>query len=481
MKPLAILDKVDKFVMIGLDCAEPRLVFEEYRPALPNLGRLMDSGLYGRLRSCHPPITVPAWTCMMTGKDPGRLGSYGFRNRSDYSYEGLAFANSLSVKEDTLWDIFSRQGKRAICLGIPQTYPPKPLNGYQVSCFLTPDTRSQYTYPADLRQEIEAAVGRYILDVEGFRTEDKGRLLEQIYQMTRQRFKLARYLLQRKEWDLFLMVEIGLDRIHHGFWKYADPAHRRHEPASPYASAIRDYYRYLDTEIGEILRLLPPKTGVLVVSDHGAQRMEGGICINEWLIQEGYLCLQEKPPQPLPFNQARVDWSRTLAWGEGGYYSRIFLNVQGREPQGTIEPARYEAVRSELIAKLEALGDENGKPIGTRVYRPEELYALRNGIPPDLIAYFGNLAWRSVGSVGLGTVHTFENDTGPDDANHAQHGILILSRADGNWPGDVGEQRDLDILDVAPTVLQAMGMEVPTDMGGRSLVTRRPGDGDVDI
>ena len=120
-------------------------------------------------------------------------------------------------------------------------------------------------------------------------------------------------------------------------------------------------------------------------------------------------------------------------WADGGYYSRIFLNVRGREPQGVIAPEDYEAMRAELIAKLEALGDEQGASIGTRVYRPEDLYHEVNGVAPDLIAYFGNLTWRSIGSVGDGRIHVRENDTGPDDANHAKMGIAIMT-----GPGHAG-------------------------------------------
>ncbi len=133
-----------------------------------------------------------------------------------------------------------------------------------------------------------------------------------------------------------MMVEIGPDRIHHGFWKYSDPAHRKHEPGSPHQNAILDYYKYLDQELGEILSLIDDTTITVIVSDHGAQAMEGGVCINEWLIQEGYLTLRGKPPGIVSLARAKIDWPRTVCWGEGGYYSRIFFNVKGREPQGIV-------------------------------------------------------------------------------------------------------------------------------------------------
>ncbi|NLE77434.1 MAG: sulfate adenylyltransferase, partial [Chloroflexi bacterium] len=181
-----------KVFVIGLDCGDPTLVFQRWRDELPNFRKLMEGGVYGPLNSSTPPITVPAWSSMMTSKDPGQLGFYGFRNRADYSYSGMRIATSKAVNEETLWEILSRAGKHCVLVGVPQTYPPKPLNGEMVTCFLTPSTESQYTYPDALKAEIEQAVGEYILDVKDFRTEDKGRLLLDIYKMTETRFKTVR-------------------------------------------------------------------------------------------------------------------------------------------------------------------------------------------------------------------------------------------------------------------------------------------------
>ncbi len=456
-----------KVFVLGLDSMPPELAFEQWAGELPNLSGLRGRGLSGPLKSCDPPITVPAWASMMSSKNPGRLGFYGFRNRADYSYENLTIATSLAVKEDRVWDILSRAGRNCVLVGVPQTYPPRPIRGYMVTCFLTPSTQSQYTYPKDFRNEVEAVVGEYLLDVKDFRSENKDRILRDIHDMTEKRFKLARHLLQSKPWDFFMMVEMGVDRIHHGFWKYMDPLHRKYEKGNPYENAIRDYYRYVDREIGETLSLLDSDTVVFVVSDHGTKRMEGGICINEWFRRHGYLSVAEEPRGLLPISRAKIDWQNTKAWGEGGYYSRIFLNVKGREPQGVIAPADYEKIRDELICRLESLPDEEGRPIGTRVYRPEQLYPETRGVPPDLIAYFGNLAWRSVGSLGLGAIHTFENDTGPDDANHAESGIFVM--ADLGMKNGGVERKDLQLMDVAPTILDTMGLPVPSDMEGKTI------------
>ncbi len=456
-----------KVFVIGLDCAEPTLVFDRWREQLPNLRQLMDRGVYGELTSTIPAITVPAWASMLSSKDPGQLGFYGFRNRADHSYERMNIATSRAVKSDRVWDVLSRAGKRVVVAGVPQTFPVSPVNGCMISSFLTPSTLSQYTYPGDLKDEIADLLDdEYMLDVHQFRTENKDHLLEQIYKMADQHHKLILHLMTAKPWDFFMHVDMGVDRMHHAFWKFFDERHPLYEAGNRYEDAIRDYYVHIDRQIGERLALLDDDTVVLVVSDHGGQPMMGGICFNEWLKQEGYLSLEYQPEGVVPLEKCEVDWDRTLAWGSGGYYARLFLNVKGREPNGVVEPKDYEQVRDELAQRIEAITDEDGNCIGSVAHKPEEIYREVNNIAPDLIVYFGNLRWRSVGSLGLDRIHTFENDTGPDDANHAENGMYIYHDPKGQRAGPGARQH---LMDVAPTILDLMGVPVPADMRGRSF------------
>jgi predicted AlkP superfamily phosphohydrolase/phosphomutase len=415
----------------------------------------MENGKWGTLKSTIPPITVPAWTCMMTGQDPGQLGLYGFRNRLDFSSSRLGVANALNVTAPTVWDILSQAGKEVVLVGVPQTYPPKPVKGFLISCFLTPSAKNQYTHPADLREEIESRFGTYYFDVGQFRTEDKDRLIREIYRMTEKRFQVVDYLIQEKPWDFFMVVEIGIDRIHHGFWRYLDSLHPRYVPESPYRRVIEDYYRFVDGRIGRLLSSTPEGTRVLVVSDHGAQRMEGGMAVNEWLQREGYLVLEEQPRGVVPLEQCRINWEKTRAWGTGGYYSRIFINLAGRERQGIVSLSEYEPLRMELAAKLEDLADPEGKPLKNKVFRPEEIYRETNGFPPDLIVYFKDLFWRALGSMGSGSIYAMENDTGSDDANHGPYGIYL----DYNPSAGTGDtETEWDITEVASIILSHFGI-----------------------
>ncbi|WP_298814501.1 alkaline phosphatase family protein [uncultured Chloroflexus sp.] len=466
---MSIATHAEKLLVIGLDCAVPELIFARWRNNLPVMRSLMESGIYGRMESCIPAITVPAWTCMMTSQDPGQLGIYGFRNRADYSYTAMTTATARSVTVPRLWDILGARGKRVGVIGVPPTYPVRPVNGELVSCFLTPNAQSQFTYPPALRDDIQSWIGdEFLVDVPDFRSPDKHRVLRDIYRLAEQRFTICRRLLERNSYDFMIMVEMGVDRIHHGFWKDMDPAHPKHVANSPFARAIHDYYQFIDRQIGQLLEIVDDNTAVLIISDHGAKAMQGGFCLNEWLIQEGYLVLEEYPIRPIPLEQCRIDWKRTRAWGSGGYYGRIFLNVAGREPQGVVSNAEYDRLRDELVARLQALHDHQGQVMNNRVFKPESIYQQVRGIAPDLIVYFGDLDWRAVGSVGYSDIYTFENDTGPDDANHAQFGMYIFYDPKRKRSTPIIE--DISIYDVAPTILTYLGQPIPESMIGRAKV-----------
>jgi predicted AlkP superfamily phosphohydrolase/phosphomutase len=457
-----------KTLVIGLDCAAPEILF--HHPGLTNIRALMERGCYGRLESVIPPITVPAWMCMSTSQDPGSLGVYGFRNRKDYSYHGLSVVNSSSIQQTAIWDVLGAQGQNVVVVGVPPSYPPRHMNGVNVGCFMTPDTKTHdYTYPAGIRQEIDRLVGEYPVDVKGFRTDNKDWLRDQIYDMTRKHFEVIRYLMATMDWDYFQFVEIGVDRVHHGFWKYHDTQHRQYVPGNPYENVIRDYYAYVDHEIGTLLELLDDDTNVLVVSDHGAQRLEGGFCVNEWLRREGLLVLKEPVTKPTPFSPSLVDWDRTRVWSEGGYYARVFFNIKGREPQGIVLESEYDDLVHDMTARFHALRDDRGEIMGSLVFQPRDLYKNLRNVPPDLIVHFGALYWRSIGGLGYESLYLQENDTGPDDCNHAQFGSFLLAAP--NLPLK-GEVEGMHLLDIAPTLLDLAGSETPESMQGRSLLSR---------
>ncbi len=454
-----------KLVIMGLDSAPPDLAFHKLRGRMPNMTSMAEEGVRGPLSSTDPPITIPAWMSMMTGQDPGQLGLYGFRHRKDHSYADMWIASSATIRAQALWHMVGRAGGKSCVVAVPPSYPPPQIQGWLVSCFITPDTQRTYTHPPELRHEVEDLVGEYVTDVE-FRIEDRSALLKAVYDMTEKRFTLIEHLLQEKPWDLFAFVEIGLDRIHHAFWKFFDPDHHLYAKGNPFETAIPDYYAYLDRWVGRLKESIPRGTPIIIASDHGAKAMKGAFCVNQWLASEGYLAL-ESPSSPTSLEKARVDWASTKAWGWGGYYARIFINLADREPQGTVAQKDYDGFRDELETKLVAIRGPGGEAWATRVIRPEELYDPCLGDVPDLMVYFDDLSWRSAGTVGHPQAYLAENDTGPDDAVHDKNGIYLLwgSEEEPRW-------QPASILDIAPTALRLLGLQVPGEVRGRDICRR---------
>jgi len=440
-----------KLLVIGLDAAPPRLLYEELVGELPTLGALIEEGARYQLKSCHPPITIPAWAVMTTGKTPGELGLYGFRHRKPGAYNEYWIASSRSIHFPQIWDILGRRGLRSVVVGVPPSYPPRPIRGYMISCFITPSNEVRFTWPPSLKRELKD----YIFDVV-FRTNERDKLIQELWKMTKRRFQVLR-MLSRRKWDFFMFVEIGVDRVQHAFWGYMDKEHHKYEPGNKYEEVIKEYYKLIDEELEQLLKEVPKDAIIVLVSDHGAKRMKGAFCVNQWLADEGYLKLKEEPKKPgMELREVEVDWSRTTAWGWGGYYARIFINLKGREPHGYIDKRDYEATRDQLIRDLERIRGPHGERWDTKAYRPEDLYQEAKGSPPDLIVYFDDLSWRSAGTLGWPTNYLRENDRGPDDAVHDWYGIYVVHDPQGTI--EVGEKGIMKIECINDHLLELIGV-----------------------
>jgi predicted AlkP superfamily phosphohydrolase/phosphomutase len=461
-------------IVIGLDSVPPALAFELFAEQMPTLTRLRREGRWGPLRSTDPPITVPAWVTMTSGRDPGELGVYGFRDRRPGTY-GMRLVGAGDLAHPRIWNLASEAGLRSVVVSVPLTYPPRAATSPGVtltSCFLTPGPESTWVEPASLRDEIVRRFGPYIVDTDSHRGGDRRALVRECRALTRQHFALFRHLIESEDPAFAMLVDLGPDRFHHGLLSEIWPEHPRHVDGGELAGAGREYYALLDREIAETVELAGPETLVMVVSDHGVRPLLGGVCVNEWLRKEGYLVLEEEPAEPTPIPRCKVDWGRTRAWGEGGYHARVFFNVAGREPQGVVSPDELRTEREVLADRLESLPGPGGEPMDTRAIAPESRFRQLRGNPPDLMVYFDGLARRSVGSVGHGGVHVATNDTGPDDANHDLEGIYVACGAGVTGAPDPERAR---IADVFATAVDALGLRSPPDAGGRSMMV----DGDV--
>jgi len=196
-----------KVAVFGLDSVPPGMMFDKLLDKLPNIKKMYQKGIHGSLHTCHPPITVPAWMVMMTGKNPGKLGIYGFRHRRGNSYNEGYMVNSTHIKEKTVWEILAEKGKKSIVIGVPPSYPVRPLRNVTiVSCFLTPSQEKDFTNPPELKEEIlKLTDGKYLFDVT-FRIEDRENIRKELFEMTQKRFDVAEHLAKKQYWDFFYVA-----------------------------------------------------------------------------------------------------------------------------------------------------------------------------------------------------------------------------------------------------------------------------------
>ncbi len=432
--------------VLGLDSLPPRVLYGGLGGGLRYLRELVGEARRWVLRSCHPPITVPAWMVMFTGLTPGELGVYGFRHRRRGDY-GYYIVDSSAFRGKTLWDEAGRRGLWVGLYGVPPTYPPYPVRGFMVTDFTTPGPEKPYTWPPWLRAELERyAGGPPVFDIV-YRSHDKDRVAADLERMLLSHLRHVEYLATRKRWDLFVYVELAVDRAHHAFWRYFDPEHPRYERHPRYSRVIPWVYETLDRWFESLHRRLPRDTVVVVASDHGVKAMRGAFTINQWLAEQGYLRLRRPLESLKPGTELEeaVDWGRTVAWAWGGYYSRVFVNVRGRERHGVVEPRYYEDTVRQLKRELSSIRGPGGEEWRNLVYTPHELYPAVRGDAPDLMVYLDDLWWRPAGTLGWPTPYLPENDRGPDDAVHDWYGVFAVYDPEGTvGRGDAGI---LDIRD----------------------------------
>jgi len=456
---------MSKVFVFGIDGAPPELIFDKWLDALPNIKNLMQKGIYARMNSTIPPSTIVAWNAMMSGKDTSSVGVFSYIYRDKEGKPKLVSSENLRCK--SIWDILGEQGRKSIVLYVPMSYPVKQIKGCMVSGFLTPGVDSNCAYPESIKDKIKAMNSTEIFfDVAVGLAGHKGlqidRLVEKTYEMTEMQIELLKDLVVNEEWDFFIGVMIGTDRLQHMLWRHFDKTHRRFIKNSPHKDTLKNYYAYLDKKLGEILKLIDEDTIVIVASDHGMIKQEGKININNWLIKEGYLVLKKNVDisEKKKFNTDFIDMEKTIAYAGGAYNARIYINKDkvGKD---------YEEIKEEIIKKLKNIPDDKGNKLDTKVYKTEEIYEdVSSPECPDLMVYFDNLRWASNPDLGQEGLYSWKTALGADNAGHSMQGVFIIS---GKGIGNKGMIRNIDIKQVAPTILELLELKIPDDIRVRPI------------
>jgi predicted AlkP superfamily phosphohydrolase/phosphomutase len=505
------MDKAQKIMIIGLD-GVPLDIIQRWAGEghLPTLHRLMETGAVGQLRSTIPPTSGPSWSSFVTGMNPGKTGIYDFLYRKEGTYR-FPPVNASQRGGTTIWQYLSDEGHRVGVVNLPMSYPVEPINGFMISGWMTPYAATDYIHPPELAQELEREIGHYrIYPTETFAENRRDSFLKASHDLLDMRTRTALYLGRTRPWDVFMTVFFDTDRLLHQLWHYLNPEHPWRTDREDKEGFVRDYFRHVDQSISQLLELADEETLVFVLSDHGMGQANNFIVLNNWLLETGMLVLKRDVWtrfKALMFRygftlrnvhqiadrlglaqQAEyvagyfvdhllkiaflsfldVDWSRSRAYSFGRHLGSIYINVKGREPQGTVEPgAEYEAVRDEIEALAYEFRDpDTGRPLIGQVLRREEIYAgphydrapdliLRPKEPSDIFFGLADFGHRKT----VAQVYRYSG-------MHRDDGMLIMN-GPGVRPG--GSIHGAAIQDIAPTVLHTMGLPVPTDMDGRVL------------
>jgi predicted AlkP superfamily phosphohydrolase/phosphomutase len=458
---------MSRVLVIGLDGLDPVLV-DRWLPDLPNLRHLAASGMSGPLQSIVQPVTPPAWTAMISGRNQGHFGFTDFLYRPGPGYGPEQLVDSGAVRVPTVFSLAAAAGLRTVNLGVPVNYPPVTVpGGVSIACFMAPSLDRCITSPPDLQKELLSATSQpYLIDVvaQDATRPDRDELSARLLELDRQRFDLAAHLMRTRSWDLLFLVCMGPDRASHLFMRYQDPDHRRHPDDDRYSDVIYRQYRYCDCRIGELVEAAGPETTVMVVSDHGSQRLDGRVYLNRWLVEHEYLHLsQPSSSGPLPLHVAQVDWSKTTAWASG-YGGQIYVNVQDREPLGVVPESRVQAVCREIADGLRLLPHPDGGALRVKHFLGRDLfdgpYAERC---PDLCVQFEDLRYLASNRVDPGPLVEPLGPDGIDDGSHTGSGYVALA---GPGVPAAGRLNGLHLLDVAPTMLDLLDVAVP-DLDGQ--------------
>ena len=487
-----------KVCIIGLDGA----TFDVIRPLvnkgdLPTFKKLIEKGTYGILESVHPPSTFPGWPTIATGKNPGKHGIYGFfnpKNRKPLTNKririvDIPYISKQLAKANPFWKILNENNLKVGIVNFPGTYPPKKIDGVMVTGILTPSvTLHEYTYPSELKNEIKSVVGEYEIDPKFLANKKED--LEQIRRIARKRLMVAEHLLKKYEFDLFAIVFTSSDRIQHYYWGHKE---------------VEEYFKDLDGIIDKLLKTIGDDVNILIVSDHGFQSNDMYFNINTWLIKNGFLKIRKKSShlntllrnlgfhtknilklmkilkltfilRKLPikikgvivesrpsFEEADIDWANTKAYSTFDVENGIYINLEGREPQGIVKMEEYDNVRNEIINGLKKLD------MNIEILKREEIYSGPYlEVLPDLVIHIKDKGYKV--STNLDSESYFSkvdhSELESPLGRHHIDGCFISCGRDikeGHYIGRVSQ------MDVAPTVLHLMGCDVPRDMDGRVL------------
>jgi len=333
------------------------------------------------------------------------------------------------------------------------------------------DPAIKLTEPPEFSKKIADTLGLYYTT--GFQEDHKALsnkvfsdddFVSQAYYVLQERLNLLHYALDHYDDGLLFFYFSSTDLQAHMLWWDTDAPHpyRSDAEAKKYFNHLQDLYCRMDALIGDLLKRYGSSAHIIVMSDHGFANFKRQFNLNTWLRDNGYL-----GPKDCTSVLADAEWSQSRAFGLG--INSLYLNQQGREIYGIVDPGdEREKLLAELTAKLEAVRDDNGRSVISRVYRTDKEYrGSEMKYAPDLIIGYSR-DYRGSWKTCLGDI-TPEVLLDNDSAWAADHCMDM-----NEIPGVLFSNRPIaavspSLIDLAPSILTEFGLPVPAEMEGKNI------------
>lgn len=493
-----------KTMIIGLDGATFDLILPFIKEnKLPTFARLLEKGAWGKLESTIPPITAAAWTSFMTGQNPGNHGIINFTKAGTNGASEEEIVTTKDFAGKTFFDVMSNNGLKVGVITVPITYPPWDINGIMISGYPSPDNDKIYSMSKDVSVNVNEPLN---FSAEYYRISSEEQIIKDCLYRDKLRADLMFDLLDRYEFDSFVIVLGGTDRSQHDYWKYHDPQYPgvSDDDRKKFRDAIFRNYKLADEQIAKFLDMYGEETNLFIISDHGAGPHPFNFFnVNLWLKNNGWLKLDAKKalvrealrkihlafmPLLIPKNKKSTrlfpklkqrstslgggsgkvfNWNNTsafyypLAYPAGG----IMINLKGRQPHGIVKPGcEYDDLVKAIIQSLLEYHDKKtGKKIVEKAYSRQQAYQGPYVQSFPDIVYVLNPNYES-GKEILGSVVSPvpKIRLSKKSGLHLMNGIFI-AHGPKIKPAQIS---GAGIIDVAPTVLYASGLRIPSAMDG---------------
>jgi len=438
-------DENPRVAFFGID-GVPYSLVKDNPDEFRNLNEIADEGSAGAIDSIVPPESSACWPSLTTGVNPGETGVYGFQDRETDSYDTYV-PMGRDVQATRIWDRVESAQRNATVMNVPVTFPPQENVQRMVSGFLSPGV-DRAAQPAELRTFLENNDYKIDVNAKLGHDDDKTAFIEDAHETLDARFEAFKHYIEQDDWDLFFGVFMTTDRVNHFLFKH-------YEEDGDYKDEFLRFYKKVDEYLGELRSMLADDVTMLVASDHGFTSLEHEVHLNEWLRQEGWLSYEDEDHSEL---DDIADDTRAYSLIPG----RFYLNLEGREPRGSVPSDDYDEVRAELKEELESLEGPGGTPVAAAVKTKESAFrGAHDEIAPDLTVIPNHGFDLKAGFKGSEEVF----GTGPRNGMHSfDNAALFVDDPDANID-------DADLYDIAPTVLDLLELDYDrTEFDGTSLL-----------